>query len=77
MIQTDFSTRLKNVLRKDKTLKTEGLIGVLKSDLYDLLENYFVLDDCEIAVAIEQKNDQIFFSCNTVCEKIKAINYIK
>ena len=75
--QTSVAQRLKDVLRNDKKLKTDGLIGVLKSDLFDLLENYFILEDCEIDVKIEQKEDQVTFSCVALCEKIKPLNYIK
>ena len=36
--------RIKKVLLKDKTGAREDVIAVLKSDAYDLLDNYFEVD---------------------------------
>ena len=45
--------RIKKVLLKDKTGDREDVIAVLKSDAYDLLDNYFELDPHSIAAEIE------------------------
>lgn len=68
--------RIKNILLLDRNFKSESMVGVIKSDLYDLLSNYFVLDDCPIDVKIDQTQNGFAFSCYVECEKIKCLNRI-
>ena len=44
--------RIKKVLLQDKTGAREDVTAVLKSDLYDLLDNYFELDPASVQAAI-------------------------
>ena len=45
--------RIKKVLLKDKTGSQEDVTGVLKSDAYDLLDNYFEVDPQSVTASIE------------------------
>lgn len=71
-----FEKRLKNILLLDKNFKSESLVGVIKSDLFDMLSNYFVLDDYKLDAKIDQTNSGFIFSCRLECEKIKCLNHI-
>ena len=44
--------RIKRVLLKDKTGESEDVVAVLKSDLYDLLDNYFEVDPTSIRAEV-------------------------
>lgn len=76
MENKNLESRIKNMLLIDKNFKSETLIGVIKSDLFDLLSNYFVLDSCPIEVRLEQTKNGFAFSCDFECEKIKVLNRI-
>ena len=69
-------SRMKNILLMDRNFKSESLVGVIKSDLFDVLSNYFVLDDFPIEVKIDQTPNGFAFSCHVECEKIKCLNRI-
>ena len=52
--------RIKKVLLKDKTGAQEDVIAVLKSDAYDLLDNYFEVDPNSLRAEVEV-NDLGFY----------------
>lgn len=45
--------RIKKVLLKDKTGAQEDVIAVIRSDLADLLDNYFEVDPLSIGASVE------------------------
>lgn len=45
--------RIKKVLLKDKTGAREDITAVLKSDAYDLLDNYFEVEPQSVSASIE------------------------
>ncbi|MDR3318267.1 MAG: hypothetical protein LBS99_02405 [Clostridiales bacterium] len=65
--------RLKNVLSADKTVSVpQRLAGLVKSDLFELLGNYFVLDD--ITVDLSHDKDKYVMQISVFADKIKGIN---
>ena len=68
--------RMKNILLLDRNFKSEALIWVIKSDLFDVFSNYFVLDDYRLDAKIEQTGGGFVLSCRLECEKIKCLNHI-
>ena len=52
--------RVKKVLLQDKTGAQADVIAVLKSDLYDLLDNYFEVDPASVRAEIEVKESGLY-----------------
>ena len=71
-----FENRVRNILLLDRNFKSEALIGVIKSDLFDVFSNYFVLDDYRLDAKIEQTGQGFVLSCRLECEKIKCVNHL-
>jgi len=77
MENAKFESRIKNILLLDRNFKSDSLIGVIKSDLFDVLSNYFILDDYKLDAKIDQTENGFVFSCKLECEKIKCLNHLK
>jgi len=61
----DLKKRLNLVIQKDKVNNPKYLIGVIKSDFYYLINNYFEVDfdDIEIEIELEKDKYQIAIGC--------------
>ena len=70
------SDRIKKLLFEDRAVKSDTLIGVLKSDLFDLFSNYFVLDKYHLDANLEQTDGGFVFSCKLDFDKIKSLNHL-
>ena len=54
----DLKKRLNSVIQKDKVNNPKYLINVIKSDFYDLINNYFEVDFDDIDIIVDVKNDK-------------------
>lgn len=69
--------RLKEVLNKDKNIRSERIVDVIKSDLLDVLQNYFIFEDENLKISITSDGDKFIFNATCDCEKIKPLNYLR
>ena len=68
--------RLKSVISKDENLKTEKIFKVLKSDLIELLQNYFVFDENNLMLKLDATGESVMVNIFCKAEKVKSLNYI-
>lgn len=68
--------RLRNVISKDENLKTEKIFRVLKSDLIQVLNDYFVFDENNLMLKLDATGESVMVNIFCKAEKVKSLNYI-
>ena len=67
--------RLRNVISKDENLKTEKIFRVLKSDLIQVLNDYFVFDENNLMLKLDATGESVMVNIFCKAEKVKSLNY--
>ncbi len=68
--------RLKSVISKDENLKTEKIFKVLKSDLIEVLSDYFIFDEANLMLKLDATGENVMVNIFCKAEKVKSLNYI-
>ena len=69
--------RLDNVIKKDKKTNPQYMKEVLKSDIFDLLNNYFDVNFSDINIDIDLNNSNLYLiTINALGDRMKTLKIL-
>jgi septum formation topological specificity factor MinE len=69
--------RLDNVIKKDKKTNPQYMKEVLKSDIFDLLNNYFDVNFSDININIDLNNNNLYtININAIGDRMKSMGIL-
>ena len=73
----ELTTRLNNVIKKDKQINPQYMKDVIKSDVFYLLNNYFEAEFDDISISIDvTENNMYSININAVGDRLKAMSVL-
>jgi len=69
----DIKERLNNIIETDKKTNPKYLLGVIKSDFYYLINNYFEVDFEDVQLKIAVSGDKYKISLEATGDRIKMM----
>jgi len=72
----DIKERLNNIIETDKKTNPKYLLGVIKSDFYYLINNYFEVDFEDIEISIDVINEQYNIQIKSKGERVKMFKIL-
>lgn len=70
-------SRVKSVLSGDYSKKSSMITDVIKSDVFNVLSNYFELDSDKLVINIEQSGEIYVIKMLAHAKNIKSVNYLR
>lgn len=75
-MKSDVSTRLKNVLKRDKEDSPKYVKDVIKSDFFYLINNFFEVEFKDVDVAIDvDDNNKYSINISAIGDRAKVFLY--
>ena len=70
-------TRLDSVIKKDKQINPQYMLGVIKSDIYELINNYFEVQFSDINISIDlTENNMYKLNINALGDRPKTLKIL-